>query len=201
MPLLEHPVPGTFAGHRQTIQLPRESRGEIAHVDHLLDFASAFGADLSDFQSDEHSEVGLVFAQRRAKSPHDVASCRRGQHPPPLKGVASVLDDPFVVVATCRDDAAQDLARRRIDRIEQLAARFTPAPAVDAALLSFDSQSMQHVGKHFGPHFRLLFQSVSAASRISTAMSACSRVITNGGLIRRLLWPQVNNSKPLSKQA
>ena len=38
-----------FAGDRQTIKLPAQADGEIANIDHLLDFAAGFAADLAGF--------------------------------------------------------------------------------------------------------------------------------------------------------
>jgi hypothetical protein len=43
MPGFHHPVAGAFGGDGQTVELAREADGEIADVDHFLDFAEAFG--------------------------------------------------------------------------------------------------------------------------------------------------------------
>src|SRR6266478_6296793 len=48
MPGLGHTVLVALRGYRQAVELPGKTRGEVADVDHLLDFAETFGLDLAD---------------------------------------------------------------------------------------------------------------------------------------------------------
>ncbi len=49
MPLLGQAVPRPLAGDRQAVELPAQSHGKVAHVDHFLDFAQRLLGDLSHF--------------------------------------------------------------------------------------------------------------------------------------------------------
>jgi hypothetical protein len=82
MPLLEHAVIGPFARNRQSIKLSRETDGEVAHVDHLLDFSESLAFDFSGLQRDEQAKIVFVFAQCVADLPHDLAALRRGNEAP-----------------------------------------------------------------------------------------------------------------------
>ncbi len=62
---------GALAGDRQSVELARQADGEVAHVDHLLDFALALAADLAGLEGDQQAEVGLRAreAPRRSGGP------------------------------------------------------------------------------------------------------------------------------------
>ena len=64
VPLLEHPVVWALAGDREAVKLARQPDGEIAHVDHFLNFAFAFAPDLAGLDGDQQPEIGL--SARRA---------------------------------------------------------------------------------------------------------------------------------------
>ena len=51
MPLLVHPVARALAVHRETVELARETDGEVAHVDHLLHLAEPLGVDLAHLEA------------------------------------------------------------------------------------------------------------------------------------------------------
>ena len=68
---LRHTVLVALRGYRQAVELPGKTRGEVADVDHLLDFAEAFGFDLADLDRNESTEGALVGAQLFAKEPHE----------------------------------------------------------------------------------------------------------------------------------
>ena len=80
MPLFVHAVPRPLAGHGESIELARKPDGEIGDVDHLLDFAFAFGQDLAHFERDQRAEVILEAAQLVADFTDDLAALRSGQH-------------------------------------------------------------------------------------------------------------------------
>ncbi len=56
MPGLHHAVFGAFRGDGKAGELAREAGGEGADVDHLLNFAEAFGEELAGFDGDEAAE-------------------------------------------------------------------------------------------------------------------------------------------------
>ena len=60
MPLLGQAVPRPLAGDRQAVELPAQSHGEVAHVDHFLDFAQGLLGDLSHFPTYQCRQIGLV---------------------------------------------------------------------------------------------------------------------------------------------
>jgi hypothetical protein len=53
MPGFHHAMLGPFGCDCQAVQLPRESGGEGADIDHLLDFALTFTDDLAGFDGDQ----------------------------------------------------------------------------------------------------------------------------------------------------
>ena len=87
MPSLHHPVVGALGRDGAAVELPRQSDGEIADIDHLLDLAEALGHDLAGLERHEQAEIILGGAQflareaartRRAAAP---APCARRQTP------------------------------------------------------------------------------------------------------------------------
>ena len=87
---------GTFAGHRQPVELARESHREVADVDHLLDFALALGADLAHFEGDQCAERLLFLAQTLSELAHDLATAGRGDLAPIEEGAVGAVDDLVV---------------------------------------------------------------------------------------------------------
>ena len=67
MPLLVHAVLGPLGVHRQAVEHARLADGEVADVDHLLDFAIALGLDLAHLEADQAAEA--VLAARAAPRP------------------------------------------------------------------------------------------------------------------------------------
>ena len=62
MPRFAHVVTGPLGGNRQAVQLARKPHGEIADVDHLLDFAQRFLRNLARFDGDQAGELHFVVA-------------------------------------------------------------------------------------------------------------------------------------------
>ena len=56
VPGLHHAVAGALGGEGESGELAGEAGGEGADVDHLLDFAEAFGEDLAGFDGDEAAQ-------------------------------------------------------------------------------------------------------------------------------------------------
>ena len=96
MPLLVHPVIRPLRVHRQTVELAREPRREVADVDHLLHLALSFDEDLSHFEGDERAEGRLAFAEPPAELPYDLAAPRGRHRSPGEVGLESPAGDPVV---------------------------------------------------------------------------------------------------------
>jgi hypothetical protein len=60
-------VPGAFGRERAPAQRAAQSDGEVADVDHLLDFTASLAADLPGFKGDDGCEIVDVLAKQRAQ--------------------------------------------------------------------------------------------------------------------------------------
>ena len=69
----------------QAVELARKPQGEVADIDHLLDFAKTLGFDLADLEGDETAELRFSGAQLFADEPHQLAAPRRRDAAPRLK--------------------------------------------------------------------------------------------------------------------
>jgi len=72
-----HAMAGPLRGDGETIELARQTDGEVADVDHLLHLAEAFLQDLAGLQADQRAELGLFAAQHFAEQAHQLAAARR----------------------------------------------------------------------------------------------------------------------------
>jgi hypothetical protein len=84
MPRFAHVVTGPLGGNRQAVQLARKPHGEIADVDHLLDFAQRFLGDLACLDGDQASELSLVRAKFVSETADELAA-NGGRDRPPAK--------------------------------------------------------------------------------------------------------------------
>ena len=64
--------PGRSDAIVQPVQLARQADGELADVDHLLDLAEAFGADLAGLDRDQLAELGLVLTEQLTEPAHEL---------------------------------------------------------------------------------------------------------------------------------
>ena len=85
VPRLHQPVAGPLGGDRETVQLARETDREVADVDHLLDLAEAFRADLAGLDRHQLAELVLVLAEQLAEPPHRRTAHRAGCLAPRLE--------------------------------------------------------------------------------------------------------------------
>ncbi len=92
VPGFHHAVAGALGGDGQAVQLARQAHGEIADVDHFLNFAFAFGDDLAGFQADQAAQFALVLAQRFAKQAQQLAAARSRHIAPRQAGLARAGD-------------------------------------------------------------------------------------------------------------
>ena len=77
MPRLGEPVAGALRGDRAAVQLPRETDGEVADVDHLLHLAEPLLRDLPHLERDERAERLLLAPELLAEQAHELAALRR----------------------------------------------------------------------------------------------------------------------------
>ena len=92
MPILGQPMAGPLAGDRLAIKLPAKSNGEIADVDHFLNFAAGLRQNLAGLPGNERRQVGYLLAKFFADTAHQFAThgCRRVA--PAAKSRAAALD-------------------------------------------------------------------------------------------------------------
>ncbi len=92
MPGLHHAVLGALGGDGEAGELAREAGGEGADVDHLLDFAEAFGEDLAGFDGDEAAERFDVGAEFFAEEADEFAAFGCGDVAPLEEGGVGLGD-------------------------------------------------------------------------------------------------------------
>ena len=63
VPRFRQPVSGTLGRHGASVELPGETDGELADVDHLLYLAESLRGDLPGLQRHDFREVILVLGQ------------------------------------------------------------------------------------------------------------------------------------------
>ena len=137
MPLFEHPMPWAFAGHRQAVKLPREPHGEIADIDHFLNFAETFGANLAGFEGHEHPQVVFGLAQRISQFTDDFAPLWSRHHPPSRKSLLRASDKLVVIRPRGHSDPRQRLAIGRVERSHLAAAGMGDPLAITGAAVDF----------------------------------------------------------------
>ncbi len=96
--------------HGQAVQLAGEADGKVADVDHLLDFAFAFGADFSHFPTDQRAEFFLYFAEGVAELAYGFAARGGGHGAPFQEGRVRAVDDAAVFVHRHLFDRSDHLA-------------------------------------------------------------------------------------------
>ncbi|MCY1416751.1 hypothetical protein D9M71_322670 [compost metagenome] len=69
-------VARTLGGDGQAVQLTGQADGEVADVDHFLNFTQAFLGDLAGLPGHQLAEVGLVFAQHFTELTHQLTTAR-----------------------------------------------------------------------------------------------------------------------------
>lgn len=77
---------------RSAVELAGQPHRVVADVNHLLNFAETFRADLADFQRDEVREIGLVLAQFVSETADEFSAARRGRLTPAEKSLARFAD-------------------------------------------------------------------------------------------------------------
>ncbi len=96
MPLLVHAVGRPFRLHGQSVELAGQADREITDVDHLLDFAVAFGPDLPHLQTDEIAERLLVFPDQAGEVANQQPAFGCRQLSPSLETVHRRLRNPVI---------------------------------------------------------------------------------------------------------
>ena len=105
--------------HRQAVQHAALAHRELGDVDHFLNFAVAFGLDLSHFERDKRTECIFVRAQRVGADANGFAAFRSRRCAPDFERFLRAFDDGFVVRVRTRVHAAKRLVRARIDDVDR----------------------------------------------------------------------------------
>ena len=92
VPGFHHAVTRALGGDGQPMQLPRETHGEVADVDHLLHLALALRGALAHLEGDQLSEQGFVGAQLLADQAHQFATAWRRDLTPGQECLAGLAD-------------------------------------------------------------------------------------------------------------
>src|SRR5262245_53928091 len=134
--------------HLPSVQLPRQSDGKVAYLNDFLDFPSCLGQDLAVFEADQARQVFLALAERLAKSANDLAAPWRSYFAPQLERVLGAAYRLVIARLASRPDPRQDLARGRIDRLDDLTVtrRADGTAEGNACCLALQSEGIENGG-------------------------------------------------------
>ncbi len=96
-----------------SVQLPGQSDGELADVDHLLHLTERLGGDLARLDRDERAEIGLVLDEEFTEPRHQSAPHRRGRHAPHGERPGGVGDGRVGLLGGGFGDAEQHVTSDR----------------------------------------------------------------------------------------
>src|SRR5882757_8267929 len=113
VPGLHHAMAGAFGGDGEAGELAGEAGGEGADVDHLLDFAVAFGEDFAGFYGDEAAEGGEFGAEFFAEEADEFAAFGGGDVAPLEEDGLGLGDGPAGGVGVDGGESRDDLAGDR----------------------------------------------------------------------------------------
>src|SRR3979490_888942 len=108
MPLLHQTMARPFRLNRQTVKHARLADREIADVDHLLNFAFAFGNDFAGLESHELTKLMFQFTERVSETTNGIAPHRARSFSPFLERFLRARDRGFVTFFR-RSSNARDL--------------------------------------------------------------------------------------------
>ncbi len=101
--------------------MARQADGEVADVDHFLDFTQAFLSDLACFDRHQFAQVSLVFAQHFTKDPHQLATPRCRYCAPLQKRIVGAVDTRHdLLLAFKRNRGNPAAINRGVNRIVPL---------------------------------------------------------------------------------
>ncbi len=107
VPLFGQAVFGPFRGDRQAVELAGEPDGEVADVDHLLDFADGLLSDLAGLGADQHGQVFPSSSQGLADPTYVLAPPRSGHGPPAEKRLVGRGHDGIELFWPSRGEGGQ----------------------------------------------------------------------------------------------
>jgi hypothetical protein len=89
VPHLGEAVAGALRGDGAAVELAGQTHREVTDVDHFLDLAQGFGADLADFDGDEVGQVTLVLSEQVSQSADKYAAAGGRCGAPGKEGLAA----------------------------------------------------------------------------------------------------------------
>ena len=209
VPRLHQPVTGALGRDGEPVQLPRQTDGEVADVDHLLHLAEALGADLARLDRHQFAELSLVLAEQLAEAAHHVAARRRRRLTPHAERRSGALDGVVdrAGAAGRAERAAGDRRARRLVAVGGGATARREERGSAGVELGGGGQRV-HEGSPIGGCRGQLGSGQTAAdtaahasAMIDSAVRACSAFTTSGGARRMPRLPHVSTSRPRSKHA
>ncbi len=108
-PLLKHPVAGSFAGERRTVELPGKTHGKIGDVHRLLHLADTLGLDLAHLGADQGAQGFAVAPELLPDSADHLAADRGGDLTPRLERLNGLCNGAFVRLRGVEPDTAERL--------------------------------------------------------------------------------------------
>src|SRR4051812_34207356 len=110
MPLFHQTMLRALRLNGQTVQHARLPNGEIANIDHLLNFALAFGNDLAGLKRNELPQLMFKIAQGVPKATNRISSHWPRSNTPFQKCFMSPTDREFIIFIRCGADPSDHLA-------------------------------------------------------------------------------------------
>ena len=117
MPLLHQTMVFSLRLNRQAVKHARLADGEIADVDHLLNFAFTFGNDLAGLESDELTKLMFQLAQRISEAANSIATDRAGRSSPFFERFLRTRDRCLVILVRGGANTCQPPAIDRRDLV------------------------------------------------------------------------------------
>src|SRR5438552_2539545 len=118
MPLLHQTMVFSLRLNRQAVKHARLADGEIADVDHLLNFAFTFGNDLAGLESDELTKLMFQLAQPISESANGVAADGARCSSPFFERFLRTRDRGLVIVVRGGANTCQPPAIDRRDLVD-----------------------------------------------------------------------------------
>src|SRR5437667_2045499 len=118
MPLLHQTMVFSLRLNRQAVKHARLADGEIADVDHLLNFAFTFGNDLAGLESDELTKLMFQLAERISETANSIATDRAGRSSPFFERFLRTRDRGLVILVGGGANTCQPPAIDRRDLVD-----------------------------------------------------------------------------------
>src|SRR5436190_419666 len=192
MPLLHQTMVFSLRLNRQAVKHARLADGEIADVDHLLNFAFTFGNDLAGLESDELTKLMFQLAQRISETANGVAADGARCSSPFFERFLRARDGCLVIVLGSGANAGQPPAINRRDLVD-LCPAAAPFAVEDSCVVLAEREFLEdrlHRYFRFRQYCRI---KPIASSTTSAVMSSAGRNRIERSPERKVKTPRSNN--------